>query len=96
MERREKKIHVSEMMQIQLTSYSSCRDLMDKTKQFNKCRRLNNDINTGTSNTVPQIKTKNKQTNKSKLRQNTWCSFAEQLCFISVKVIIGTRVMCIF
>ena len=39
---------------------------------------------------------KNKQTNNTKLRQNMWCSFAEQLCFISVKVIIGTRVMCIF
>jgi hypothetical protein len=47
------------------------------------------------SRIMPFLKT-NKQTNKTKLRQNMWCSFAEQLCFISVKVIIGTRVMCIF
>ena len=42
---------------------------------------------------MPFLKT-NKQTNKTKLYM--WCSFAEQLCFISVRVIIGTRVMCIF
>ena len=47
------------------------------------------------SRIMPFLKT-NKQTNKTKLRHNMWCSFAEQLCFISVKVIIGTRVMCIF
>jgi hypothetical protein len=55
--------------------------------------RLRKNLKASASNRImPFLKT-NKQT---KLRQNMWCSFAEQLCFISVKVIIGTRVMCIF
>ena len=47
---------------------------------FMKSRLRKNLKAPASSRIMPFLKT-NKQTNKTKLRQNMWCSFAEQLLF---------------